>query len=425
MWFFMLVIAAIILVFEIILAIFVVYLLLLTIIAWVQSKNVSTGSAEPQSRLLILTPAHNEEQLLPELLQSLAKTDYPADLFEVHVVADNCTDETAVIARQYAAIPHERFDTERPGKGFALQWFLQNSWETVAAHDAVIILDADTIVSPNFLQAVSARLQNGERVIQAYYAVSNPAKSWSIALRYAALAVLHYLRPLGRTALGGSAGLKGNGMVFATDIMRQYEWSESITEDIEFHMALILGGERVAFAPEAALWAEMPDTLAGSASQNVRWERGRIQMMRAYAPKLLKASVQQLRQRQFSRAYLYLDAAMEHFIPPFSVLMALSGFFFLLSLSLLAVFSLIGQSGATSAWAANLLWFNLFLAFALIVGQAVYLLTGLRLVHAPKAVYKALLKSPLFIVWKVWHYTRVVFGLDSHGWVRTARNNEV
>ncbi len=418
----MLVIVAIILVFEIILAIFVGYLLLLTIIAWVQSKNVSTGSAEPQSRLLILTPAHNEEQLLPDLLQSLAKTDYPADLFEVHVVADNCTDETAVIARQYAAIPHERFDTERPGKGFALQWFLQNSWETVAAHDAVIILDADTIVSPNFLQAVSARLQNGERVIQAYYAVRNPAKSWSIALRYAALAVLHYLRPLGRTALGGSAVLKGNGMVFATDIMCQYEWSESITEDIEFHMALILGGERVAFAPEATLWAEMPDTLAGSASQNVRWERGRIQMMRTYVPKLFKAAVQRLRQRQFSNAYLYLDAAMEHLIPPFSVLMALSGFFLLLSLFLVAVFV---QASATSVSAANLLWFNLFLAFGLIVGQAVYLLTGLRLVHAPKAVYKALLKSPLFIVWKVWHYIRVVFGLDSHGWVRTARNNEV
>jgi 1,2-diacylglycerol 3-beta-glucosyltransferase len=422
MWFFMLVIVTIILVFEIILAIFVGYLLLLTIIAWVQSKNVSTGSAEPQSRLLILTPAHNEEQLLPDLLQSLAKTDYPADLFEVHVVADNCTDETAVIARQYAAIPHERFDTERPGKGFALQWFLQNSWETVAAHDAVIILDADTIVSPNFLQAVSARLQNGERVIQAYYAVSNPAKSWSIALRYAALAVLHYLRPLGRTALGGSAGLKGNGMVFATDIMRQYEWSESITEDIEFHMALILGGERVAFAPEATLWAEMPDTLAGSASQNVRWERGRIQMMRTYVPKLFKAAAQRLRQRQFSNAYLYLDAAMEHLIPPFSVLMALSGFFLLLSLFLVAVFVL---AGATSVSAANLLWFNLFLALGLIGGQVVYLLTGLRLVHAPKAVYKALLKSPLFIVWKVWHYIRVVFGLDSHGWVRTARNNEV
>lgn len=421
MWYLLFFIQIIVFVIELILGFFVGYLLLLTVVSWWTSRKLDTQLNDPAHRFLVLIPAHNEEKLLPELLKNLNQLDYPADLFSMHVVADNCTDETAVIAKQNGAIPHERFDALRPGKGFALQWFLQNFSADIEAHDALIILDADTIVSNNFLQAMSTRLDNGERVIQAYYAVRNPGKTWGIGLRYAALAVLHYLRPLGRTRLGGSAGLKGNGMVFATDIMRQYEWSDSITEDIEFHMTLILAGERVSFAPEATIWAEMPETLASAATQNVRWERGRMQMMQLYVPKLLKAAWSSFRHRQFSRTYLLLDAVMEHLIPPFSVLAALSGLCVVISL-LMAAF---GYLSFDIMPFANLLFVSVWLGIGLIVGQAIYLLTGLHLVDAPKSVYLALLKMPVFVAWKVWHYGRVLLGLDSHEWVRTTRNNEV
>lgn len=413
---------------ELVLGFFVGYLLLLTIVAWWTSRKLVVTFAEPAHRFLVVIPAHNEERLLPELLTNLNQLDYPSDLFSVHVVADNCTDETAVIAKQYGAIPHERFDAIRPGKGFALQWFLQNSWTDIESHDAIVMLDADTIVSANFLQAMSTRLGNGERVIQAYYAVRNPGKTWGIGLRYAALAVLHYLRPLGRTRLGGSAGLKGNGMMFATEIMQQYEWSDSITEDIEFHMALILSGERVTFAPEATIWAEMPETLASAATQNVRWERGRLQMMRSYVPRLLKAAGSALRRKQFSRTYLLLDAVMEHLIPPFSVVTALTGLCVALSVfvAILAYFTLVPESALSmAALFVTLLRVSFLLGIGLIGGQAVYLLTGLHLVHAPKSVYLALLKIPIFVTWKIWQYVRVLLGLDSSEWVRTTRNNEV
>lgn len=410
---------------ELILAFFVGYLLLLTVVAWWTSRKLVVSLAEPKHRFLVLIPAHNEEQLLPELLTNLNQLNYPADLFSVHVVADNCSDKTAVISKQYGAIPHERFDAVRPGKGFALQWFLQNAANDIKSHDAVVMLDADTIVSANFLKAMSTRLGNGERVIQAYYAVRNPGKTWGIGLRYAALAVLHYLRPLGRTRLGGSAGLKGNGMVFATEIIQQYEWSDSITEDIEFHMTLILGGERVAFAPEATLWAEMPETLAGAATQNVRWERGRLQMMRLYVPRLLKAAGLSLRRHQFSRTYLLLDAVMEHLIPPFSVLAALTGLCVVLTLivAMLGYFSFDLSLSIASSFVA-ILRVSFLLGVGLIVGQAIYLLTGLHLVDAPKTVYLALLKIPIFVTWKIWQYVRVLLGLDSSEWVRTTRNNE-
>lgn len=413
---------------ELVLTFFVGYLLLLTLVAWLVSRKAEATVAEPTHRFLILIPAHNEERLLPDLLKNLKQINYPFHLFSIHVVADNCTDKTAVIAQQHHAIPHERFDANRPGKGFALQWFLQNFWHDITSHDAIVMLDADTIVSPNFLQAMSARLTNGEQVIQAYYAVRNPEKTWGISLRYAALAVLHYLRPLGRTRLGGSAGLKGNGMVFTTDVMQQYEWSDSITEDIEFHMALILGGERVTFAPEAVIWAEMPETLAGAATQNVRWERGRLQMMRLYVPRLLKAAGSTVRHRHFSRTYLLLDAVMEHLIPPFSVLAALTGFcvlFSALGLALGSFFPVTGLPETAVVSLNNLLSINFWLGMGLIVGQAIYLLTGLYLVQAPKSVYLALARSPIFVVWKIWHYLRVLLGLDSNEWIRTTRNTEV
>lgn len=412
----------VLLIMELLLAVLVGYLLVLTVSAWRAARRQTPEPGQPAKRFAVLIPAHNEERLLPDLLQNLAQLDYPHELFTVHVVADNCTDQTAVIARQFGAVAHERFNTAEVGKGYALQWLLQRIWASGEPHDAIVILDADTVVSANFLRAMSGRLARGERVIQAYYAVRNPGRSWSVGLRYAALAVLHYLRPLGRTALGGSAGLKGNGMVFAADVMRQIEWTASITEDIEFHMALILSGERVAFASEAVIEAEMPETLAGAASQNVRWERGRMQMMRLYVPKLLQAAGKSVRAGQYGRAYLLLDAAMEHLIPPFSVMAALSGLFLAVGLALAVLGRVMGME--TAVWAANLARINLYLAVALILGQLIYLLSGLRLVHAPKKVYVALLNIPVFVTWKVWHYGRVLLGFDSHGWIRTARNDE-
>jgi len=424
MFFLLSILQAVFFIAQIVLAALVGYLLLLTAVAWRESRKGMSPSGQARSRFAILIPAHNEERLLPGLLSNLAQLDYPKALYTIHVVADNCTDQTAVIGRQNGAVVHERFDASQPGKGYALQWLLQRLWAASEPHDAVVILDADTVVSANFLQAMSARLARGERVIQAYYAVRDPGRSWSVGLRYAALAVLHYLRPLGRTALGGSAGLKGNGMVFAADVMRQNEWSASITEDIEFHMTLILHGERVAFAPEAVIEAEMPETLAGAASQNVRWERGRIQMMRLYVPQLLRAGWQSVRQRRYGRAYLFIDATMEHLIPPFSIMAALNALFLGFGLFSVLLSSTLAQNPGGET-AVTLAWANLWLALGLVGGQAVYLLSGLRLVHAPKTVYLALVNIPVFVTWKVWHYVRVLLGLDSQAWVRTARNDEV
>ena len=387
------------------------YLGLLTVAALFAPRKTRAASQPPRTRFLILIPAHNEEVLLPGLLASLAQMDYPADLRAVHVVADNCTDGTAEAARQGGAVVHERFDEHSRGKGFALQWLLERLQAARVPYDAAVILDADTTVSANFLQVMDARVQRGERVIQAYYAVRDPGRSWSVGLRYAALAVLHYLRPQGRMTLGGSAGLKGNGMVFVEEVLRGHEWSASLTEDIEFHMALLLAGERVTFAPDAAVWAEMPSSLRGSYTQNVRWERGRLQVARQYVPQLLRRAAA-------TRQLKYLDAAMEHLIPPFSVLAAAS----------MAVLAGSVAADVAVSWAAprghgRRAQRALTPAGTLIVlAQFVYLLAGLVLARAPVRVYLSLLGAPVFVAWKVWLYVRVAMGYDDRGWVRTERN---
>jgi cellulose synthase/poly-beta-1,6-N-acetylglucosamine synthase-like glycosyltransferase len=382
---------------EALLAVAVGYLLLLTLAACLAPRRTPPRPSEPTHRFLILVPAHNEERLLPSLLANLRQIDYPRTLYDVHVVADNCADRTAELAREGGAIAHERFDNVQRGKGHALQWLMQRLWQSAEPHDAVLIIDADSVVSANFLTVMDARLARGERAIQAYYAVRDPEGSWSASLRSVALAALHYLRPLGRSLLGGSSGLKGNGMVFAADIVKAYQWSASLTEDIEYHMALILGGQRVTFAADAIVWAEMPSTLGAAQTQNVRWERGRQEMVRQYVPRLLREAIVQ-------RSYMLFDAAVEQIIPPFSLVAAASMACLLMAVAL--------QSLA-----------GILVAAFLVLGQIIYILAGLLLSGASKKVYQALLYAPAFVVWKVWLYLRVLIGLDRKGWTRTARND--
>lgn len=381
---------------EVVLAALVGYLLLLTAAAFVAPRRTPPRAGGPTSRFAFLIPAHNEERLLPETLANLAQLDYPQELYTVFVVADNCGDGTAAAGRAAGAEVYERFSETEKGKGYALNWLLEQIWARGEPYDAMIILDADTVVSANFLRVMDARLARGERVIQAYYAVRDPDTTWSTALRSVALTVLHYLRPQGRMVIGGSTGLKGNGMVFAADLMRRHQFTGGLTEDIEYHMALILEGERAMFAPDAVVWAEMPNTLSAADSQNARWERGRVEMLRGFVPRLLGEAVRR-------PSFLLFDAAMEQIIPPFSVLVGASALTFGAGLAL--------QSRPAALLGA-----------ALIGGQVVYVVSGLALAGASPKTYRALLYAPVLVAWKIMLYLRVLLGSGPKGWVRTARN---
>lgn len=386
------------------------YLALLTAAAWraqLRGDARTRPSSGPAHRFVVLVAAHNEERVLGDTLRSLAAIDYPSTHHRVHVVADNCDDATAAIARAHGVEVHERSATDAPGKGPALSWLLDRLWAREEPHDAVVVFDADTIVSPGFLRVMDARLARGERVIQGYYAARDPEGSWAVAIRYAALAVRHYLRPLARTSYGSSAGLHGNGMVVAADLMRGRSWSAHLTEDIEFEAQLLLDGERVTFAPDAVLAAEMPRRLEDAGSQTARWERGRLAIVRRYVPTLLRAAANGRTARRLPCA----DAAVDHLVPPFSFLALLTA-----------------QTGVASLalWAlrrTRLSRANVGLAVGAAVAQGAYLGSGLRMVGAPPTVWRALLGAPRFVVWKlrVWR-ARMISG-DDMAWIRTTRNS--
>jgi 1,2-diacylglycerol 3-beta-glucosyltransferase len=418
MW---IVLLTLLLIIQLALAALVSYLLLLTLTAHRAPRHTAPAPNGPKHDFVILIPAHNEEGLLPSLLDSLNQMDYPASKFGIHVVADNCNDATVEVAQAHGATVHQRFNLEERGKGYALNWLFDRLKQLKETGDAYVILDADTIVSNNFLQVMDTLLQQGARVVQAYYSVREPQKSWSSSLRFAALAVIHYLRPQGRTVLGASAGLKGNGMVFLKEVIEKYPWSHAITEDIETHMALLLNGEQVIFAPDAIVWAEMPDQLANAETQHDRWERGRLEMARKYVPRLLRKAWQAVRQRNCRRAYMLLDAVLEHIIPPFSILVGLSALLFFTSTFTYFHFTPL-PLGIFSSTAATLASLNLLTAIFIITGEAFYIFSGLSMVKAPKNIYMALVLAPVLILWKIGHYIKVLIQRDSQEWVRTSRN---
>ncbi len=371
------------------------YLLALTAAAFSPRRAPRAAGAAPR-RFAVLVPAHNEEALIGRLLTNLRQLDYPAHLYDVYVVADNCQDTTAAQARALGAHVYERFDLAHQAKGYALRWLLERIREDGPPYDAVVVLDADSVVAPNLLRSMDARLAGGSQVIQAYYSVLNVGDSSVTALRYTALAAIHYLRPLGRARLRLSCGLKGNGMCFAAPILERFAWRwYTLAEDVEFHLALVRAGVRVDFAPETQVLADMPVSYAQAASQNTRWERGRLQLLRRHVPGLLLDALR-------TRSAMRLDAVVEQLIPPLSVPFVLGGF------------CLLGGGVVHNELAATLGGLSL-------LGQVGYLLAGLVLVRAPRRAYVALLYAPRYVIWKVSLYGRALVSTRAARWIRTTR----
>jgi 1,2-diacylglycerol 3-beta-glucosyltransferase len=371
------------------------YLVILSIAA-VFARKSGPPDGPGTRRFAVLIPAHNEEVLLGRLLKNLLRLDYPKSAVDIYVVVDNSDDGTALVARSCGAHVYERFDQSLQGKGYALRWLLEQLSDEGRRYDAYLVVDADSMLAQNFLRRMDAGLQAGSQVIQAYYSVLNPTESPLSALRYAALAALHYLRPLGRSALGLSCGLKGNGMCFDAATFDKFGWRWfTLAEDLELHLELVKAGVRVDFAPDTWVRADMPITFAQANSQNERWERGRLHLLGTHVPGLLFAGV-----RRWS--CLQLDAAADQLIPPLSIPFALA----IVSLGLSLTLDAAGPA---------------MLAGLSLVGQMVYLLCGLALVHAPLSAYRAFGYAPVYVAWKLGLYARALINSKSICWVRTAR----
>jgi 1,2-diacylglycerol 3-beta-glucosyltransferase len=381
------------------LAVVVMYLLGLAAAASLPRRKVPPASHLRTFRVVV--PAHNEALVLAPVLRRFMNVRYPSANYEVVVVADNCSDHTADVARECGVRVLERFDQDERGKGHALAFAFDRLRDEV--FDAYVVLDADTLVEPDLLDVFNRYLHAGHRVIQGFHDVLNPFETQRTALMYVAFNIFHYVRPLGRRALGLSVGLNGNGMCFAKDVIDRYPWHAfSLAEDIEQTTTLVLNHERIVFAPEARIVAQMVGTGTQATSQRLRWETGRLQMARQHGLRLLVEGVRR-------RSLRIFDWGMDLLIPPLAALSLA-----LISGTLLsAVIALIGGTRLMAAlgWA----WAGLLAALALFV--VVTMIVG----HLPGQAYQALLNAPRYVLWKLWLYALIALGRTPRDWVRTER----
>ncbi|MGZ3642757.1 MAG: glycosyltransferase family 2 protein, partial [Ktedonobacteraceae bacterium] len=310
---------------EIVIALPILYLCIVSVSAFLATKKRKdtlgvSSTVISIASIAILIPAHNEIAVLGKLLESLADLEYPKDHFDIYVVADNCTDTTAELAQASDWVHvYERFDQSKRGKGFALNWLMQKLHEDHLIYDAYIVLDADSVVYPNFLDEMNKGLAHGVRALQAQNNVLNITDSPSTALRWLALTLMNHVRPLGRNGLGCSSTLTGNGMCLSHALLERYPWqSFSLAEDYQYYLNLVKHGEKVRYMPDAIVRSEMPSTFAHMRTQDIRWESP------DKSQPAWKTSLQLLKPGVKKRDFVRIEAIAELLTPPLSYLIGWS-----------------------------------------------------------------------------------------------------
>ena len=241
-------------------------------------------------KFMAIIPAHNEEAVVSNLIESLKHQTYDKELYDIYVIADNCTDNTAKVAREAGAIVLERYDPDHKTKGFALQWFLKQKIEENADYDAFFVFDADNIVDKNFIVNMNKKLCQGEEVVQGYRDIKNPTDNWITAGYALFYWTMHRLYHLARYNVGLSPLLNGTGFMVKFDVVKPNGWeTETLTEDIEFSLKSIIQGRKLGWATDAIVYDEQPTSFKQSWSQRSRWTVGHMQCVKRYTGELFNA----------------------------------------------------------------------------------------------------------------------------------------
>ena len=273
-----------------IITIFWLYQLLISLCSLVKLKD-KPMIEEKTNKFMAIIPAHNEEAVVGNLIESLKNQDYPKDKYDIYVIADNCTDATRKIAEDAGVIVYERRSPiEERTKGHALQWFLKQKIAEKADYDALCVFDADNIVDKNFIKNMNKKLCQGEDVVQGYRDIKNPTDSW-VASGYAIFYwMMNRFYHLARYNLGLSPLLNGTGFMVKFDVIKPDGWeTKTLTEDIEFSLQRIIKGKKLGWATDAIVYDEEPVKFKQSWSQRSRWTVGHMQCMSIYTKQLIQA----------------------------------------------------------------------------------------------------------------------------------------
>ena len=260
-------------------------------VPWLR-KEKPHGPAKA-NRYAVLICARNEQRVIGDLIASLRGQTYDQSLLSIFVLADNCTDDTAMVARVAGAHVYERFNQVRVGKGYALDFLLQHiGADYPNGFDGYFVFDADNILSPDYLERMNESFSAGNEIVTSYRNSKNFGDNW-ISAGYALwfLRESRYLNGA-RNRLGSSAAVGGTGFLFSQRILDEsHGWQfYLLTEDIEFSIHHILRGEKIVICENAVLYDEQPTDFRQSVRQRLRWAKGYVQVFQRYGGALLKGT---------------------------------------------------------------------------------------------------------------------------------------
>ncbi|MDD6679503.1 MAG: glycosyltransferase family 2 protein [Firmicutes bacterium] len=256
-------------------------------VAWFRKRK--PHGPETLHRFAVLIAARNESAVIGNLLDSLRAQNYPAELLDLYVVADNCTDDTAAIAASRGARVWQRFNTHRVGKGYALEFLLDRVCLTAEQeYDGFLVFDADNLVDPDFVRQINRTYCDGYSVVTCYRNTKNYGDNW-ISAGYG-LWFLREARYLNdpRMKRGTSCAVSGTGFFFSRQVLEQCGgWKFfCLTEDIEFSIRNVTNGVRIGYCPEAVIYDEQPTEFVQSWNQRLRWSKGYLQVLQRYGGEL-------------------------------------------------------------------------------------------------------------------------------------------
>lgn len=246
--------------------------------------------AKTNHKYAILVAARNEEMVIGNLIDSINQQDYPRELVTIFVVADNCTDNTAKIARDIGAICYERFDADHRTKGYALQFLVENIKRDygVDTFEGYFIFDADNLLKEDYITRMNESFDAGEKIITSYRNTKNFGDNW-ISASYG----VHWLRTIrnehrARSLFHLATRIQGTGFLFSHELIKNGWNYTSLTEDRAFCADAVAQGYQISYNNDAEFYDEQPVDIKIAMRQRIRWAKGHLQALVETGPKLLK-----------------------------------------------------------------------------------------------------------------------------------------
>lgn len=358
--------------------------------------------AGPHLRLAVLIPAHDEAALIADTVVSVLCCRYPSDRLKVFVVADNCSDDTARLAREAGAEVFVRRDPGKRGKSHALAFGLarlEQAWN----HEAVVFCDADGILAEDYLLRADAGLRAGGGGFHGCCMVADPDRTWFTRLTNHSFVMKSFWQFPGLDLLGLAGPLRGACLAFTTEAMESVRFRpESLTEDLDLSITLMEKGKRVSYDPLALIYTYMPGCPETARNQRERWSMGEAQ---ACSRRLGSMLGQALKGRRWKRVLECLYFC----VPPFSVLLFLA---------------LLAALAGWGAWALGASPWPGLAAVGVCCLYGGYFFLGLVDTGLSWSRAASLCMIPVYAAWRANIHVRAALraGRTGLAWIRTPRN---